>query len=60
MSYEGLEIRNGDEAMATFAFLAQCKYDNSEVETIKNHLLQYCQQDTLAMVKLHRKLVDYI
>ncbi|MBA7515546.1 hypothetical protein ES705_07588 [subsurface metagenome] len=60
MSYEGLEIRNGDEAMATFACLAQGKYGNSEVETIKNHLLEYCKQDTLAMVKLHRQLVEYI
>jgi len=60
MSYDGLEIRNGDEAMAAFSCLAQGKYVNSEIETIKNHLLKYCKQDTLAMVKLHRQLVDYI
>ena len=60
MSYEGLEIRNGDEAMATFACLAQGKYADSEVETIKNYLLEYCKQDTLAMVKLHQQLVEYI
>jgi len=60
MSYEGLEIRNGDEAMATFACLAQGKYGDSEVGTIKNHLLEYCKQDTLAMVKLHQQLVEYI
>jgi len=60
MSYEGLEIRNGDEAMATFACLAQGQYGNSEIETIKNNLLEYCKQDTIAMVKLHRQLVDYI
>lgn len=33
MSYEGLEIKNGDEAMATFACLAQGKYEAS-VSTI--------------------------
>jgi hypothetical protein len=60
MSYEGLEIRNGDEAMAAFACLAQGKYGDSEIETIKNNLLEYCKQDTIAMVKLHRQLVDYI
>ena len=60
MSYEGLEIRNGDEAMAAFACLAQGKYGNSEIETIKNNLLEYCKQDTIAMVKLHRQLVDYV
>jgi hypothetical protein len=60
MSYEGLEISNGDEAMATFACLAQGKYGNNELEIIKNHLLEYCKQDTLAMVKLHERLVEYI
>lgn len=60
MSYEGLEIRSGDEAMAAFACLAQGKYGNSEIETIKNNLLEYCKQDTIAMVKLHQQLVDYI
>jgi len=60
MSYEGLKIRNGDEAMATFACLAQGKYGDGEVETIKNHLLEYCKQDTLAMVKLHQQLVEYL
>ncbi len=60
MSYEELEIGNGDEAMVTFACLAQGKYADSEVENIKNHLLEYCEQDTLAIVKLHQKLVEYI
>jgi len=60
MSYEGLEIRNGDDAMATFACLAQGKYGDSEVDAIKKHLLEYCKQDTLAMVKLHQQLVKYI
>ncbi len=46
--------------MATFACLAQGKYDDNEVETIKNHLLEYCKQDTLAMVNLHQKLVEHI
>jgi hypothetical protein len=60
MSYEGLEICNGDEAMATFACLAQGKCNDSEIDTIKNHLLEYCKQDTLAMVKLHERLVEYV
>ncbi len=60
MSYEGLEIRNGDEAMATFAYLAKGKYKTSEIANIKNHLLEYCKQDTLAMVKLHQELINYI
>ena len=34
--------------------------DTGKIETIKNHLLEYCKQDTIAMVKLHRQLVDYV
>lgn len=60
MSYEGLKIGNGDEAMVTFALLAQGKYSDSEIKSVKNNLLEYCKQDTLAMVNLHQKLVGYI
>ena len=57
MSYEGLAISKGDDACAIFAYMVQGKY--SEEET-KKKLLEYCQQDTLAMVRLHEKLRLYI
>ena len=57
MSYEGLEITDGDNAMAIFAFLALGKYKNEEIETIKRNLLEYCKQDTMSMVKLHESLI---
>lgn len=60
MSYEGLEITDGDTAMAVFAFLALDKYEDREVKTIKRNLLDYCKQDTLALVKLHQRLVEYV
>ncbi|MBI5042460.1 MAG: DUF2779 domain-containing protein [Nitrospirae bacterium] len=60
MSYNDLEIADGDSAMAAFAYLALGKYEDREAETIKRNLLDYCKQDTLAMVKLHRQLVEYI
>jgi CRISPR/Cas system-associated exonuclease Cas4 (RecB family) len=61
ISYDELEIADGDTAMATFAYLALGRYENTEVESIKSSLLEYCKQDTLAEVKLHQRLVeDYV
>ena len=60
MSYDELEIADGDSAMATFAYLALGKYKGREAETMKRNLLDYCKQDTLAMVKLHQRLVEYV
>ncbi len=60
MSYNNLEIADGDSAMATFAYLALGKYEGREAEAVKRHLLEYCKQDTLAMVKLHHRLAEYL
>jgi len=57
MSYEALKIADGGTAMAAFANLAKGKYKQEETKTIKQNLLHYCKQDTLAMVKLHARLV---
>lgn len=59
MSYEGLEIGDGDTAMASFAYLAQGRYAPSEETAVRRHLLAYCAQDTLAMVRLHEALLAY-
>ena len=60
MFYDGLEIVDGDEAMATFAYLALGKYKKTEVESIRRNLLEYCKRDSLAIVKLHQRLIEYI
>ena len=57
--YNGLEIADGETAMAAFAYLALGKYENKEIESTKRNLLEYCKQDTLALVKLHQRLVEY-
>ncbi len=59
MSYDGLEIANGDTAMSAFALMAQGHYGDGEIETLRKNLLDYCRQDTLAMVRLHERLLDY-
>lgn len=61
MSYKGMEIGEGDSASAAFAYLAMGTYwKPDEVDTVKQNLLKYCKQDTLAMVKLHEKLTDVV
>ncbi len=55
MSYEGLNIRNGEEASSAFYNLKNIESGN-ERETIRKSLLEYCGLDTLAMVKILDKL----
>lgn len=58
MSYATLNIKDGDSASATFAYMAQGRYSNEEIERLKKDLLEYCAQDTLALVKLHKRLYE--
>ena len=60
LSYDGLEIADGDSAMVAFAYLALGKYEGGAVGKIKRKLLDYCKQDTLSMVRLHQRLGEYI
>lgn len=59
MTYDNLEIGEGDSANAAFAYLALGRYDDMEAESVKRNLLDYCEQDTLAMVKLHKRLYKF-
>ncbi|HUT39358.1 MAG TPA: DUF2779 domain-containing protein [Methanoregula sp.] len=56
LSYEGLEIADGDAALVTFAMMAQGKMDTGEMEQKRAALREYCKMDTLAMVRLHEML----
>ena len=50
MSYEGLEI--GDGSSASLAFEQMLFDPHADVAAIRNQLIEYCKQDTLAMVRL--------
>ncbi|MDD5090547.1 MAG: DUF2779 domain-containing protein [Candidatus Wallbacteria bacterium] len=54
MTYEGLEIGNGDQAMNAYASMPDMPPE--EAARTRKALLIYCGQDTLAMVKLWEKL----
>ncbi len=58
MSYSHLPIAEGESAMVTFAYLAMGRYDGEYAEAERQNLLQYCKQDTLALVKLHQRLEE--
>jgi hypothetical protein len=60
MSYDELEIKEGDTAMATFAYMVLGKYSPQEMEEMRKNLLKYCKHDTLAMVALHKELLKVL
>lgn len=52
MTYEGLQVAHGGDAMNAFDTLYGDKLPPQEAVQLKSALLAYCKQDTLAMVKL--------
>jgi len=57
LSYDDLDVRNGEVAIARFARMARREIVGDEVGITRRQLLQYCERDTLAMVRLHEKLI---
>lgn len=55
LSYAGLEISNGGEAMGAYGSLHLVE-NMEEREKIRRALLEYCKLDTLAMVRIYEKL----
>ena len=56
MTYESMPVANGQEAGLAWEALIRGGLDQSERDRIRKALLDYCGQDTLAMVKLLDKL----
>jgi predicted Zn-dependent protease len=56
MSYEGMAVSNGQDAGIAWESLVSGRLDQTEHDKIRKALLEYCGQDTLAMVKLLEKL----
>lgn len=60
MSYADLSIKNGDEAIAVFSKMVKNDLTIDQVKNLRKQLLDYCYQDTLAMVKIHKKLLSVV
>ncbi len=57
LDYTALEgVHNGTEAMAAFERLAEM--EPAERREVREQLLRYCELDTLAMVKVHERLIE--
>ena len=56
MTYEGMEVADGTDAGLAWESLIRGGLDQTERDRIRKALLDYCGQDTLAMVRLLEKL----
>jgi len=56
MTYDGMEVADGQSAGLAWESLVRGSIDASERDRIRKALLDYCGQDTLAMVRLHQVL----
>ncbi len=56
LSYSGMEVANGGEAMLTYGMYHN--FTKQELETKTAGLIEYCKQDTWAMVVILDKLRD--
>jgi hypothetical protein len=56
MTYDGMQVANGRDAGLAWGALVRGNLDRNERERIKKALLDYCGQDTLALVKLLERL----
>jgi hypothetical protein len=56
MTYAGMEVADGTDAGLAWESLVRGGLDQAERDRIRKALLEYCGQDTMAMVKLLEKL----
>jgi hypothetical protein len=56
MTYDGMVVRNGQDAGLAWVSLIRGTGDEAERERLRKALLDYCGQDTLALVRLVDKL----
>ena len=57
MDYESLGIQEGSEASSEYLRMIDPSVSSEEREKIKEDLLAYCGQDTLAMVRIRDELL---
>lgn len=58
LSYKDLEVKNGNEALAVYS--CYNKMTSEELEKTKRNLVEYCKQDTWAMVEILNGLRDLV
>ncbi len=58
LTYEAMKVPEGASASGVFGLMRVGRYDADESEQWRNHLLEYCKLDTLAMVRVHQALAQ--
>jgi len=56
MTYDGMEVANGQAAGLAWESLVRGNLNSTERDTVRNALLDYCGQDTLALLRLLQTL----
>jgi predicted RecB family nuclease len=59
LSYEGMDVSNGFEAMRTYSSM-RTMTDMKSINGIREDLLEYCKLDTLGMVRIVERLREII
>ena len=57
MTYESLAIQEGNQASFEYLRMLDPTIPRAERDKLKEDLLQYCAQDTLAMVRIREELI---
>lgn len=60
VTYSDLDVNNGTMALDTWGRMVLDKDFNEDIETTRKNLLEYCELDTLAMVKIFKFLEECI
>lgn len=60
ITYTDLDVSNGTMALDTWGRMVLDKDFNEDKEVTRKNLLEYCELDTLAMVKLYNVLIETI
>lgn len=60
ISYDGLAVPHGSLAAELLAGIVQKRYDTDTCNTHIQNLLEYCKQDTWAMVRIYQKVLEEI
>ena len=59
LSYDNLGIQEGEAAARRWKEVTLGDVSDSECAKVYSDLIEYCELDTLAMVKIHQKLADF-
>lgn len=58
INYSDLDVNNGTMALDTWGRMVLDPNFNEDIEAVRKNLLDYCELDTLAMVKIYEVLIN--